>query len=34
MTPHVLTRRSNRVPTETDSQDITKISYYAHWTKE
>jgi acyl-CoA thioester hydrolase len=22
------------VPTETDSQDITKIAYYAHWTKE
>lgn len=22
------------MPTETDSQDITKIAYYAHWTKE
>jgi hypothetical protein len=22
------------VPTESDSHDITKISYYAHWTKE
>ena len=22
------------MPTESDSQDITKIAYYAHWTKE